>query len=319
MKKLNKYLIATICLVMIGIVSCKDDSIVIVPEWETGVHGLGGFSDGTDDVNFIKGDPSVELEVDLLWNSIDQKNTVTKMELFIAFNEAYTDMDGNPKTAKHGGDQGELFLTLEGSEIPANKENTTFSITQDEVYALYAGKTYDYYGTGELPVWGAGSIRDDRNEDDFKFVDGDAFQLKWVFTTEDGRVFDKWGISVCTEFPGANCSVNWAAVCSQVIAEPAGDWTINFKDSYGDGWNGAAIKVVVDGVGTDYTLDDGASGTEVVTVPPGTTTLTFEYVSGDWDSEASYEIVSEKGNVIAKGGPSSPIGVLTLDLCKENE
>jgi hypothetical protein len=300
------------------LMSCKDDSLEGIPDWETGVNGLGEFSETSEDVNFIKGDPSVDLTVDLLWNSIDKKNTVVKMELYILFNEAFLDENDNPKTAKHGGDEGVLFMTLEGDDVPANKEVISFTISQDDVYALYEGATYDY-GTGELPVWGVGSIRADRNTADFKFVDGDTFQLIWKFTTADGRVFDNWGISVCTELPGSSCSVNWGTACSQIIAEPVGTWTINFKDSYGDGWNGAAIRVTTNTGFTDYTLANGSSGSTDVVIPPGTTSLTFAYVSGDWDSEASFTIVSEKGNTIAKGGPSQAEGILSLNLCKENE
>lgn len=317
MKTLKLFTLTLIAL--LGVVTaCKDEDLVIVPEWESAVHGFGEFSATTEDVNFIKGEPDVDLTVDLLWNSIDNKNNVTKIELFILFNESYIDQDGNPKTAKHGGDEGELFMTMEGGNVPANKAKTTFTISQDDVYALYSDATFDYFGTGDLPVWGASSIRSDRNTGDFKFVDGDAFQLRWAFTTQDGRVFNAWGISVCTEFPGANCSVNWAAVCSQVINDPVGNWTIQLNDSYGDGWNGAAIRAVVNGVGTNYTLADGAAGVQVVTVPPGTQTLTFEFVSGDWDSEVTYTITSPRGNVIAKGGPSPAVGVLTLNLCVDN-
>ncbi len=317
MEKLYRHFIATICVVLIVVTSCKDDDLEIIPEWESGVHGLGAFNEATDDVNFIKGDPSVELTIDLLWNSIDKKNTITKIDIYVLFNEAYIDQDENPKTAKHGGNTGKLLMTLEGATLPGDKEAATFTINQDDVYALYQNSSFDYFGTGALPVWGATSIRGDRDTDEFKFVDGDAFQLKWVFTAADGRVFDKWGVSVCTEFPGANCAVNWAAVCSQVIAEPAGNWTLKLKDSYGDGWNGAALKVTIDGVATDYTLVDGASATEVVAVPPGTTTLTFAFVSGDWDSEVSFDITSPKGNIVSAQGPSPDIGVLTLNLCNE--
>lgn len=319
MKKAYKHLLSTLCLALAVVTSCKDDDLEIIPEWETAVHGLGEFNAETDDVNFIKGDPSVDLTIDLLWNSIDKKNTVTRIDLYILFNETYIDQDGNPKVASHGGSQGKLFKTLEGSSLPADKTPTTFGITQDDVYALYSTQTYDYYGGGALPVWGTGSIREDRDTENFKFVDGDAFQLKWIFTTEDGRVFDFWGVSVCTEFPGANCAVNWAAVCSQVIKAPVGDWTIKMVDSYGDGWNGAGITAVVDGVSTTYTLNDGAEGTTIVSVPEGTETLTWAFVSGDWDSEVSYEIISPRGNVIAKAGPSPTPGTLTLNLCIDNE
>lgn len=316
MRKL-KYSFLAMVLLFTAITSCKDDSIVIVPEWESGVHGYTVFSTGSA-VNFTKGEPAIELSFDMLWNSIDQKNTVEKIELFALFNEAYLDQDGNPKTAKHGGDEGVLFLTLEGAAVPDNKEAISFTLSQQDMFDLYDGATFDYFGTGALPVWGAGSIRSDRTEGDFKFVDGDSFQVRWELTTDDGRVFSDWGVSVCTEFPGANCAVNWLAVCSQDIKFPEGNWTINMNDSYGDGWNGAAIRVVVDGTGTNYTLANGSSGQTVVAVPPGTTSLTFEFVSGDWDSEVTFSIVSPRGNQIAKGGPSPPVGVLTVNLCVDN-
>ncbi len=316
MKKIYRIILASITLVGISVVSCKDEDRVIVPDWETGVHGRTVLAAGSP-TNFIKGEPTVGLEFDMYWNSIDSKNTVTKIDIYALFNEAYVDQDGNPKIAKHGGDKGKLIATLEGSEVPANREITSFSVDQADLFAAYTGASFDYFGTGALPVWGVGSIKADRNTTDKMFIDGDAFQIRWAFTTEDGRVFDKWGISVCTEFPGANCAVNWIVQCSPVILDPPGDYTIIMNDSYGDGWNGAAIKVVVDGVGTDYTLAAGSSGQTVVTVPPGTTTLTFEFVSGDWDSEVTFQIKSPKGNVIAKGGPSPGEGELTLDLCKE--
>lgn len=319
MKKIYRHILSALCIATAAVTSCKDEDRVIVPEWESGVHGRGTFNASTADVNFIKGDPSVDITIDLLWNSIDNKNRVTKIELFLLFNEAYVDQDGNPKVAAHGGGNGELFRTFEGGNVPADKTPTTFTIAQDDVFALYNGKSYDYFGDGAHPIWGAESIREDRDTENFKFVDGDAFSLKWVFTTEDGRVFNFWGVSVCTEFPGANCAVNWQAVCSQIINEPAGAWTINMKDAYGDGWNGAAVTAVVDGVSTNYTLASGASGSTVVTVPDGTETLTWAFVSGDWDSEVTFDIVSAKGNVIAKGGPSPTPGVLTLNLCVENE
>lgn len=316
MKKWLKHIITSACLVMIVVTSCKDDDLVLVPEWETGVHGRATFAAGSA-TNYIKGDPSIDVNFDLLWNSIDQKNTVTKIRVFLLFNESYMDQDNNPKVAAHGGDEGVLFATFEGAAVPANKVPVSLSISQADVFELYQDAAYDYYGTGEVPVWGAGSIKAERNTTDKMFIDGDAFQIRWEFTTADGRVFDNWGISVCTEFPGANCSVNWAAICNPVIQDPLGDYIIKMQDSYGDGWNGASIIVELDGVETEYTIEDGSSKQVTITAPPGTESLTFAFAGGDWDSEVTFEIVSPKGNVIAKGGPSPPDGELTLNLCKE--
>lgn len=314
MKKLNKYILMPIVLTLL-VSACKDEDLVIVPEWGTAVHGRTVLSSGSA-TNFLSGDPGVDLSFELLWNSIDGENTVVKIEVFAFFNEAFIDKDGNPKTASHGGADGVSLLTLEGAAVPANKQTTSFSISQDDIYALYSTATFDYDEDGtSTPVWN-NPDKPDRNTSNLKFIDGDSFEITWKFTTDDGRVFDSWSPSVCTEFPGANCTVSWAVVCSQVISSPPGDYVIAFTDTYGDGWNGAAIKVVVDGVGTDYTLANGSSGSTTVTVPAGSTSISFEFVSGDWDSEVLFTITSPRGNVIASGGPSPGEGVIRLNLCK---
>jgi len=315
MKKLNKYILVLLALTVI-VPACKDEDLVILPEWGTAVHGETLFSTGSP-TNFLSGDGSVELSFDMYWNSIDTKNTVTKIEIVAFFSEAFVDIEGNPKTAAHGGANGVSLLTLEGAAVPANRETTTFTISQDDIYALYSTASFDYDEDGvATPVWN-NPDKPDRNTTNRKFVPGDTFQIKWKFTTDDGRVFDSWSPSVCNEFPGANCVVGWALVCSQVITSPPGDYVITFNDSYGDGWNGAAIKVVANGVGTDYTLANGSTGTTTVTVPAGTTTLTFEFVSGDWDSEVTFTVRAPSGNIIASGGPSPAVGTLRLDLCNE--
>ena len=324
MKKLNKYILLLLALV-VCMPACKDEDLEIIPEWQSAVHGEGVISSTAD--NFIKGDPSVDLTFDLYWNSIDGDNTVTKIDIYALFNEAYIDLEGNPKTAKHGGDQGLLLTTLEGAAVPANRETTSFTVSQADLYALYSDATFDYYGEGALPVWGTGSIRADRNTTNNFFVDGDSFQVKWVFTTADGRVFDSWGISVCTEFPGANCSVAWAAVCSQIIEEPAGDWVISMVDTYGDGWQGGYVSVIVDGAEiAQATIPDYwetgegpySALVETVTVPASATSLTFAWSSDTYNGECEFSIISPKGNVVAKGA-NPAAGTLILDLCKENE
>ncbi|MEQ8574111.1 MAG: hypothetical protein RIB63_08620, partial [Fulvivirga sp.] len=151
------------------------------------------------------------------------------------------------------------------------------------------------------------------------FIDGDSFILTWSLTGADGRVFEGWSPSVCTEVPGSNCQISWIVECGQVIADPSQTYTLALQDSYGDGWNGGALAVIVDGVATEYTIDDGSSEVYPVVVPDGATSVQFEYISGDWDSEVTFSVTTEKGNVIAKYGPSPPVGILTLDLCKENE
>lgn len=313
MKIFNKY---TFIMILAGIftMSCEDEELKEknFPGWESGVNGFAQFQEASPK-NFTRGQPAQGLDMDFRWISIDGTNEVVKIEYYVEFSESYINPQGDPAVADHGK---ELVLTVDS---PAgNREDISLSLDQNDLLPLFQGKTYDYdenESTAETPVF---NNPDKPNRGGSSpFLDGDSFKLTWVLTTADGRVFDSWSPSVCTELPGSNCELGWIVICASEIADPPGDYTIVFNDSYGDGWNDAAIRVVVDGVATDYTLDAGSTGTTVVTVPPGTQTLTFEFVSGDWDSEVTFTITSPKGNVIASGGPSPTEGELTLDLCKE--
>jgi len=319
MKKLFK-IFSILLLLSFVIVSCQDEELLETnnPTWESAVHGFGQKASGSAD-NFTYQDANTDIDFEFQWVSIEGANTVTRAEVYVYFNEEYVDSDGNIKTAGHGGDDGELYLTLEGGSLGGNRENVSFSVSQADVFALYTGSRFDYEnGNGEVDVFN-NPAKPERNSTD-RFVPGDSFSIRWELTTDDGRVFSAWSPSVCTEVPGANCSVAWTVVCATEIADPPGTYTLDMQDSYGDGWNGAAVRVIVDGVATDYTLDDyttdgGSTGSVDIVVPPGTSTLTFEYVSGDWDSEVSFQVTAPWGKTIISETPSPLEGPLTLDLC----
>lgn len=318
MKKYTKYLLS---LIAVGITfqSCKDEDLVILPEWESAVHGYAVVNGETTD--FKRGDATVNVNFDLKWKSIDQKNTVTKIDLYVLFNESFKDIDGNNKTVKHGGDAGKLIKTFTGGDVPAENTVKTFSITQGDVYGAYSSASYDYgFGSGTVSVF-SNPLKPSRNATTNKFIPGDTFTLKWIFTTEDGRVFDSWSPSVCTEFPEANCQKDWTVVCAKTIEQRTGVWTIIGSDDYGDGWNGASIDVIVDGavIGT-FKLEDGAGPvTQTFTVPAGSTSMYFKYTKGSWDSEVIYQIKNPNGNTLANVVASDvkSNGEIKLDLCNE--
>jgi hypothetical protein len=291
--------------------SCQDESLISLPVWESAVHGYAQLKAGSKD-NFKNGDPSVDLSFELKWKSIDKENIVTNIDLFVTFTETYVDSDGNNKSVAHGGANGVLFKTI--ANPPAENEYTSFTITQEDVYQLYQNKNYDY-GSGTESVFGNSFTT--RNTSSKKFIPGDSFSVNWVLTTEDGRVFDSWSPSVCTEFPEANCKKAWSVVCAETIENPSGDYVITMQDSYGDGWNGAAVAVTIDGVVTNVTINDGSSGSQTISVPDGSSSITFDYVSGDWDSEVTFQIKSPKNNIIADVAAPPAVGPIKLDLCKE--
>ena len=309
MIKIKKYFYPTVIIALL-LVGCKDESLITLPEWESAVHGYAQLSAGSKD-NFKNGDQSIDVSFDLKWKSIDKENVVTNIDLYITFNETFVDLDGNNKTAAHGGADGILFKSF---AAPAENTFTSFKITQRDVYELYKNTTYNY-GNGAESVYDNSFTT--RNSTDKLFIPGDSFAVDWVLTTEDGRVFDSWSPSVCNEFPEANCKKSWSVVCAETIENPTGDYKISLQDSYGDGWNGASIAVDIDGVVTNVTIDDGASGSAIISIPDGASSITFAYVSGDYDSEVTFQITSPSNNIIASAGPSPAVGLIKLDLCKE--
>jgi hypothetical protein len=103
-------------------------------------------------------------------------------------------------------------------------------------------------------------------------------------------------------------------ICAMDPTSIVGDWVLNMQDSWGDGWNGASVTAIIDGVGTDYTIG-GASGSEIITVPDGSQTLSFEFNSGDWDGEVTFQIIAPNGNQAGSGGPSPAVGEVIIDAC----
>lgn len=312
MKILNRYKI--LFLAAFVFFSCEDEELKKrnFPGWETAVNSYIQLQSGSA-ANFLWKDMVNGIDFDFRWISIDGANTVEKIEFYVTFEEKYTNPDGDPAVADHGT---ELFYTI--SSPAGNREDMQFSIDQSDVYSLFQSATYDYDETGTaVSVWTySGKLRDVSLN---PFVDGDAFTLDWVMTTADGRVFDSWSPSACTELPGSNCEYAFILECGQNFVDPRGVYTIDMVDSYGDGWNGASIDVVVDGsVQESVTITSGSSGQAVVNVAAGATSLSFVWNKGSWDSEATFVITSEHGNKLVTGGPSQTPGAITLNLCLEN-
>lgn len=89
--------------------------------------------------------------------------------------------------------------------------------------------------------------------------------------------------------------------------------TIAMEDSYGDGWNGAAIEVYTSDntlVGT-YTIESGSSAEEDIPLVVGT--YTFNWVSGSYDSECSFTITNAFDIPLYTGSSMSAGTFLTLN------
>lgn len=85
------------------------------------------------------------------------------------------------------------------------------------------------------------------------------------------------------------------------------DYTLYLYDSFGDGWNGASLTFESGGITNTYTISSGSSATYTFTANSNSV-VNISYTSGSWESEVSYVLEDEFGNVIYENGPFPPVG-----------
>lgn len=320
MKKI-KYLALTLMGIFFLAVSCKDDK-ELVPVWESAVTGFADVPEGGDE-NYVFGFPNVGVTFNWQWISADSKNTVTKVDFYVLFNEPYKDVDGNDALAEHGGDDGVFFTSLEGATLKGNRENASITITQADVYALYQSAEFDYDGSGgnpAIPVFGATPKNPDRDPTN-RFVEGDIITVRWVITTADGRVFGKvstgtgWSPSVCTEVPGSNCELTWTVV-DPADSKPKATLTLksklNLKEGSKDTVFIAFNKAVVNAPTLGLAATNGAGATGSISAPALYKTSKTQYFA-IYTAGAGYTggvRVTASGSAISG---SAPLGGLTMD------
>ena len=96
-------------------------------------------------------------------------------------------------------------------------------------------------------------------------------------------------------------------VTSTLFVNAQCDYTLTMLDSWGDGWNGNTIDVIVNGTAVldDVTLASGNSGDLTFTVNTGDAITTLWNGGGSYGSETSYEIKDLNGAVVGSGAQTS--------------
>ena len=81
-------------------------------------------------------------------------------------------------------------------------------------------------------------------------------------------------------------------------------YVVDMQDSYGDGWNGAAINVSINGVPmTSFTVPTGGtSAIDSISTYTGDN-ISFDFVSGTWDTEITFTITAPDGSSVGSFGP----------------
>ncbi|PIX33013.1 MAG: hypothetical protein COZ59_10955, partial [Bacteroidetes bacterium CG_4_8_14_3_um_filter_31_14] len=75
-------------------------------------------------------------------------------------------------------------------------------------------------------------------------------------------------------------------------------YVFGFTDDYGDGWNGAAINVIQNGVSIgQFTLASGTTGSQTVSICDAAS-IDLIWVSGSWDEECGFTLTDPFGTIL---------------------
>lgn len=85
------------------------------------------------------------------------------------------------------------------------------------------------------------------------------------------------------------------------------NYTLVMNDSYGDGWNGGYITVMIDGVASGTYSASGSGSTETVYIPNGSS-FNIIYTSGQYENENTYTLSDPTPTVIFSDGPTPSTG-----------
>lgn len=281
MKNINFKIFAASLFLALGFQACSDDDKLPIDFDELNTMG-GAFatelsSEGSTDINAF--DPTTTMFTKSYeLNSRNNGEDISKLEIFVSY-------DGATSTVAET-----LYKDIPASEFSSGP-GARPKITVD-------------YDSGELMTL-LGLTMDD-------LEGGDILTYRLALTTPDGTFSD-----VSPNFDNQSADHNFASTVICIPTSPiTGDWELDMQDSYGDGWNGANIAVVIDGVSTSYE-PEGAGSVIIVNVPDGTETLEFIYSPGDWEEEVTFTITSPTGNTTYSDGPNPATGTLPLSYCNE--
>jgi len=86
-------------------------------------------------------------------------------------------------------------------------------------------------------------------------------------------------------------------------------YTANLFDSFGDGWNGSELTVIINEDSTVYTINSGTEFSAEIIIENGDS-ITLSYASGGFEAEITYDFLDDSGTVIFSDGPNPAEGTV---------
>jgi len=156
---------------------------------------------------------------------------------------------------------------------------------------------------------------------------GNTIIHRMVLKLTDGRTFSTESVSgsLTQSYFKSPFQYRKTITCfmeAGIVSAVPGLYTVNMTDSWGDGWNGAAVVMTLDGVDYSTSFNSGSADTIVFEVPAGSSTMGFKFVAGAWDSEVDFNIVfskldgSNSQTALPNVGASPATGYYALSVCQ---
>jgi|GEM_PF-295844 len=101
--------------------------------------------------------------------------------------------------------------------------------------------------------------------------------------------------------------VAFLALSATESAAQCCDHILQMSDTYGDGWNGGAVEVLVNGNSIGTFAAEGTGSSATFTVCNGDA-LALIYTPQDWEEENRYVLYDQWGNIIFADGPTPATG-----------
>ena len=89
-------------------------------------------------------------------------------------------------------------------------------------------------------------------------------------------------------------------------------YTLSLSDSWGDGWNGGSLDIIINNILVQSVTLVNGNGPEFFDFPVDSgDVVSLVYNPGDWPEENSYELYDENNNIIASQSGSNGAGPLS--------
>lgn len=126
------------------------------------------------------------------------------------------------------------------------------------------------------------------------------------FTTYNYYVQENCGISGSSYWSGP------FTFSTPPVPGTCGMYTLSLSDSWGDGWNGGSLDIIINNILVQSVTLVNGNGPEFFDFPVDSgDVVSLVYNPGDWPEENSYELYDENNNIIASQSGSNGAGPLS--------